>query len=167
MIVRAVSLADAAAMTGWQNAVVRIGGTIVQDEARRETEETRDHLTGPWVLCCPVAVAAGGAAGFQALWRHPDSPEDRGDIGTYVRAGLHRSGLGAALFAATADRARAYGLWSINPTIRADNAAGPGCYARCCLVDDDHAADCALKDGRVMGRVSGRFAGTVNPAATR
>jgi ribosomal protein S18 acetylase RimI-like enzyme len=53
----------------------------------------------------------------------------RGVIGTYVKPGLGRRGIGSALFSATAAAARRAALPAIDATIAADNPAGLAYYA--------------------------------------
>jgi L-amino acid N-acyltransferase YncA len=157
MIVRNAELADAPDMAVLLNEIIRIGGTTAYEDAV-SAEDLRDwYLTGPAAICAHVAEEAGVLLGFQVLGRNPDLPADWGDIGTFVKAGLQRGGIGAALFVATAAAARARGVTTINATIRADNAPGLGYYSRRGFQNYDHDHSFTLKDGRVVGRVSKRF----------
>ncbi|MBP1853382.1 GNAT family N-acetyltransferase [Rhizobium halophytocola] len=83
---------------------------------------------------CSVATGADGSIlGFQSLKRAmPDNPygvtPGWGIIGTYVRPGLGRLGIGRRLFASSLEAAREAALPAIDATIGADNALGLAYY---------------------------------------
>jgi GNAT superfamily N-acetyltransferase len=157
MIVRSANFRDAAGMTGLQNAVIRIGGTTAF-EMERDTDDLTDaYLTGPTALCAHVAEDAGRIIGFQVLGIYCDMPDRWGDIGTFVHPDVQRGGVGAALFAATLDWARANGVPTLLAVIRADNVVGLGYYAKRGFADWGSEPDITLKDGRVVGRIAKRF----------
>lgn len=157
MIVREAFPADAATMTGVLNAIIRIGGTTAHQVEKTEAQVLADCISGPEALCCFVAEDAGAVIGFQGMGVYPALANGWGEIGTFVRPGVQRGGVGAALFAATVDWARSNGIRHIEATIRGDNAVGLGFYSRRGFVDIGFNPDYALKDGRVVGRVTKRF----------
>ncbi len=157
MIVRPAELRDAAGMTELQNAVIRIGGTTAHEVERNPDDLARAYLTGPNVLCAHVAEEAGRIIGFQVLGLYPGMPDRWGDIGTFVHPDIQRGGVGAALFAATLDWARAHSVPTLLAVIRADNVVGLGYYTKRGFVDYGTEPDITLKDGRVVGRIAKRF----------
>lgn len=162
MIVRPAVPGDAAAMVALQNEIIGIGGTTAHQTPRSAAQVLADYIAGPDVICCHVAEAAGDLLGFQSVGRHPDLPPAWGDIGSYVRQGLQRGGVGMALFQATVDALRASEVTTINAAIRADNVPGLGYYTRRGFVDCGQDQDFALTDGRVVGRICKRY--DLNPA---
>lgn len=157
MIVRPAQSGDAGAMATLLNRIIAIGGTTAHETPFTPADIIAHYISGPDTICCHLAEAAGALAGFQAVGRHAGLPEGWGDIGTFVAPGQQRGGIGAALFAASLAACRAAGLIALNATIRADNLPGLGYYARRGFADYDHDPGFALKDGRVVGRVSRRF----------
>ena len=157
MIIRQSGLRDAQGMTDLQNAVIRIGGTTAHEDERSVEEVARAYLTGPNVLCAHVAEVQGRIVGFQVLGLYPGIPDRWGDIGTFVHPKIQRGGVGAVLFAATVDWARAHGVPVLLAVIRADKVVGLGYYAKRGFVDWGTEPDITLKDGRVVGRIRKRF----------
>lgn len=156
--VRPVTHADAPALAELLNAVIRQGGTTALEEEFTPEALDAAYLTGPAVHCCHLAVDDSGAiAGFQTLGRYPGLPDDVGDIATFARLGGQQRGVGSALFAATAQRARALGHSAINATIRADNAGGLAFYTRQGFADHGLTRDVPLADGTPVDRVHKRF----------
>lgn len=154
MIIRRAIPADAEAMVGLQNRIIRIGGTTAYQEERTAGEVLDEYICGPGALSCFVAEAAGQIVGFQALGLWDGLPEGWGDIGTFVSPDVQAKGIGTALFTAT--RAAA-GVKVINATIRADNQPGLRFYARLGFADYAFDPEFTLRDGRKVGRVSRRF----------
>lgn len=157
MIVRRAVPADAAAMMAVQNDIIRIGGTTAHETPRSVAQVQEDYITGDSVISCQVAEEAGELLGFQSVSLHPALPTGWGDIGSYVKSGLQRGGIGLALFKATLAAVQAAGITTINAAIRADNAPGLGYYSRRGFVDYGQDPGFALQDGRVVGRVLKRF----------
>ena len=157
MIVRKAELRDAPGMTDMQNAVIRIGGTTAHEVERSVDEVAHAYLTGPTVLCAHVAEDQGRIIGLQVVGLYPGMPDRWGDIGTFVHPDVQRGGVGAALFAATCDWARAHGVPTLLAVIRADNRVGLGYYSKRGFVDWGSEPDITLKDGRVVGRIAKRF----------
>lgn len=157
MIVRPAELRDATGMTTLQNAVIRIGGTTAFEVERSVDEVTQAYLTGPHALCAHVAEDGGRIVGFQVLGLYPGIPDRWGDIGTFVHPDVQRGGVGATLFAATVDWARAHGVATLLAVIRADNRVGLGYYGKRGFVDWGSEPDLTLKDGRRVARIAKRF----------
>lgn len=157
MILRPAVIADAAPMCALLNRIIAIGGTTAHELPMTPDQVAGYYITGSQVICCHVAEMDGAIIGFQSVERSAKLPEGWGDIGTFVSPDCQRSGAGAALFSATQAACRAAGLPAINATIRADNAPGLGYYARRGFVDYATDPGFALRDGRVVGRISRRF----------
>lgn len=123
---------DVPALTDLLNDIIRAGGTTALELEMDERDVAQMFVEGKGVLACHVATALDEDAplGFQTIARHPDLPADWCDIATFTRRGLQQAGLGRALFAATAEQARALGLSVINAAIRADNEGGLAYYGR-------------------------------------
>ena len=157
MIVRRAESGDAAAMVALQNEIIGIGGTTAHQTFRTAAQVLEDYVAGPGVISCQVAEEAGNLLGFQSVGRHAALPEGWGDIGSYVKQGLQRGGVGRALFDATVAAVRAAGIITINAAIRADNVPGLGYYTRRGFVDYGQEAGFALSDGRIVGRILKRY----------
>lgn len=157
MIVRAAGPGDAEAMAALQNDIIRAGGTTAHQSARTAAQVRQDYIDGVEVISCQLAEKDGALLGFQSVGRHPALAQGWGDIGSYVKQDLQRSGVGRALFEATVAALRVAGITTINAAIRADNGPGLGYYARRGFVDYGQEPDFALADGRVVGRVLKRF----------
>ena len=157
MIVRFAETTDATAMAGLLNEIIRIGGTTAYEDEVSVEDMVHWYLSGPEAVCALVAMGDSILLGFQVLGLNDALPEGWGDIGTFVRAGVQRGGIGTAMFAATLSVARARGLSTINAAIRADNAPGLGFYNRRGFRDYDHDPSFTLKNGTRVGRVLKRF----------
>lgn len=156
--VRPVTSADAGALAGLINPIIRAGGTTALET--EFTPETLDeaYLTGPKVLCCHIALdQAGEAAAFQTLSRYPGLPDDVGDIATFSRIDSKQRGAGSALFAVTTGRARELGHSAINATIRADNAGGLAFYTKQGFAYHGMTPAVPLADGTPVDRVHKRY----------
>lgn len=87
-----------------------------------------NYIENPTDIRCSVALDdADEVLGFQSLIRAgPDNlygtPEGWGIIGTHIRPGAHRLGLGRALFAVSLKAATEAGLQHIEASIAAENA---------------------------------------------
>jgi L-amino acid N-acyltransferase YncA len=156
MIVRPARNGDADAISAILNRIIAIGGTTAHQSAFDPASAQAHYIEEPLV----VFVAEdddGRVLGFQALHPHSDLPAGWADIATFVDPNLQQGGIGAALFARTTDAARAVGLQALNATIRADNRLGLRYYSKCGFVDYSHDPQWALRDGRIVGRVSKWF----------
>lgn len=159
LLVRPARLEDAPALCELLNAIIRIGGTTAHETPLEVETFAGQFLRGAGCLGCLVAEDASGgpSLGFQALERHDGLPEGWADIATFARPEPKRPGVGRALFAATAERARGLGLTAINATIRADNAGGLAYYARMGFQDYAVARGVPLADGTPVDRISRRY----------
>jgi ribosomal protein S18 acetylase RimI-like enzyme len=157
--VRPTEPADISALTAIINAIIAIGGTTAYQDPFTEATLGAHLLDDPRLICCHTALdpADGLPAGYQVLKRHPDLPEDWGDIASFARPAPKLPGVGRALFSATSAFARDNGLVAINATIRADNQSGLGYYGRIGFEDYAVARAIPLKDGTPVDRVSKRF----------
>jgi L-amino acid N-acyltransferase YncA len=129
--VRPATAGDAAGMS------IILGEIIAAWKSSRPS--SADHVRAFYVehpdrIECLVAEdEAGAIVGFQSL---KIAPEDNswgvspgwGFIGTYVRTGSGRHGIGRALFSSTIAAARRAGLPAIDATIADDNALGLAYY---------------------------------------
>jgi len=168
MIVRQAKLADVAEMMAIHAEIIAIGGTTSYLTPFDRDGFVMNYLAKPDTICCHVAVDSQGVIGFQSLGVWPGLPDGWADIGTFVRPGLQRSGVGGPLMAATVLAAKEAGVLMINAAIRADNAPGLGYYTRRGFVEYARQPGYALADGRVVGRVLMRFdLGPTYPVDTR
>ncbi len=131
MIVRPASPADSKGMS------VILGEILASWNSDRPSSV--DHVRAFYVehpdrIECSVAVSdEGDILGFQALKLAREGsgwnvPPGWGVIGTYVKLGAGRRGVGRELFAATQQAARAASLPSIDATIAETNALGLAYY---------------------------------------
>lgn len=155
-MIRPALPADVAAMTALLNEIIAFGGTTVHQRPFSEGDFRVEYFDGPNAVCCHLAETEGQVLGFQALGAYPLLPADWLDIGTFVSASARGAGVGAALFAATKEVAKAK-CKVINATIRADNGLGLAFYSRIGFEDYAMDPDFALKDGCKVGRVSKRY----------
>lgn len=153
--IRRATAADAAALAGILNPIIRAGGTTGIEEELDPPTLAHWFIDGPDVIACHLAEAGGIALGFQSLSRYGDLPPDWADIGTFARQ--PRTGTGTALFAATCAAARAAGIITINATIRADNAGGLAFYRRLGFVPHGVTPAVPLRDGTPVDRLHHRF----------
>jgi len=129
--VRAAKATDAAEMSSILAEILTKWGSGRASDAPYVREFYVEH---PEQVSCVVAVnGAGEVLGFQSLKRAgKDNPYDVepgwGIIGTYVRLGIGRRGIGAALFAATCKAARLARLSKIDATIGEENKTAQGYY---------------------------------------
>lgn len=150
---RPATPADAAAMSAILTPIIELwGSTRRTDPAQLRAQ----YIDAPERIACTVAEADGRVVGFQSLQRaqpgNPyDVPADWGVIGTYVALDAVRGGIGAALFAATREAARAAGLDWIDASIGADNPRGLGYYAKMGFIDYRRRAGLVCKRFRVGG----------------
>ncbi len=122
--IRAAKVGDAYEMSVILAEILTIWGS----DRAHSPEHIRDfYIEHPDQISCAVAVNKGGdILGFQSLKRavagNPyDAPLGWGVIGTYVKQGIGRSGVGSALFAATSQSARQNGVLKIDATIGESN----------------------------------------------
>jgi L-amino acid N-acyltransferase YncA len=126
--IRPAQLGDAPRLAGLLNPIIAAGGTTAIEDPMDPATLADWFISGPHALACHVAMDATGPLGFQALSGFTALPPGWADIGTFVRRGLHRAGVGTALLAATCVAARARGVVALNATIRADNTGGLAFY---------------------------------------
>ncbi|HYW33679.1 MAG TPA: GNAT family N-acetyltransferase [Candidatus Bathyarchaeia archaeon] len=159
LTVRDAQTSDAPELCDLLNAIIRIGGTTAFETPFGVALFTEQFLAGPRVMNCLVAEDESTRRlwGFQLLERDPELPADWADIATFARAEPKVPGIGAALFAATAKRARELGLRAINATIRADNRGGLAFYGKMGFEDYKMTQSVPLKDGTPVDRLSKRY----------
>lgn len=140
------------------NDIIEAGGTTAREIPLSDTLFRETFLTGADLLCCHVAVDAGGeVAGFQWLGISEDLPPDCADISSFARQTPVLRGVGRALFAETAQVARKLGFAQINATIRADNVPGLSYYAKMGFQDHSVTHGRPLRDGTPVDRISKRY----------
>ncbi|KPU84543.1 hypothetical protein JI58_03205 [Marinosulfonomonas sp. PRT-SC04] len=131
MIVRAATPDDAPAMSAILSEILTLWGS---ERAHDPAHICKFYIEHPDQVSCVVAVSgAGEVLGFQSLKRAvAGNPYGVavgwGVIGSYVKQGIGRRGVGAALFTATAKSAHLHGLHEIDVTISENNAAALGYY---------------------------------------
>lgn len=129
--VRAAKAGDACEMSA---ILAEILTQWASDRPRSPSHIRAFYIEHPDQISCAVAVnGAGDVLGFQSLKRAVENnPYDVapgwGIIGTYVKPGLGRSGIGAALFAVSAQAAKLAGLSKIDATIGKGNVIALGYY---------------------------------------
>ena len=157
--IRAVTDADAPALSELLNAIIAQGGTTALEVPFTPAVLAEAYLTGSAVHCCFVAVdpATRRLEGFQTLGRYPGLPDDVGDIGTFTRINGKQRGVGSALFTATRAQAQTIGLTAISASIRADNVGGLTFYTKLGFVDHSVTSAVPLKNGTTVDRVHKRY----------
>ena len=140
--VRPARAGDAAAMAGLLNGIVAMGGATAHRGRFDAARITETFMAGRFAIGCFAATGAVGLQGFQALeWSDPDwpgddrLPADWALIATFTAPEARRSGVGRALFAATAAAARDAGVRWIVAAIRRENRAAAAFYAALGFVD--------------------------------
>lgn len=151
--------ADAAPLCEILNFIIEVGGTTALETLLTPAEFSQVFLDGERCLACSVAAEreAESLSGFQALSRHPDLPNDWGDIATFARLEPKTPGVGTALFAHTREKARHLGLGAINATIRADNQSGLAYYQKMGFQTYRTIPGIPLKSGTPVDRVLKRL----------
>lgn len=129
--------ADAMAMAGLINDIIRIGGTTAHRSPFDPASILSHFIAPPLSISCKLAVSDSRLLGFQALeWADPDwpgedkIPADWAIIATYVDRSSQGMGIGRHLFGETLRAAGANGVTCIDATIRRENAAGLRYYSR-------------------------------------
>jgi L-amino acid N-acyltransferase YncA len=158
-MVRDARTGDAQELCDLLNTIIQIGGTTAFETPFGVAEFEEQFLAGPQIMNCFVAEDERRRRlwGFQILERDPELPGDWADIATFARPEPKIPGIGAALFAATAKRARELGLRAINATIRADNGGGLAFYGKLGFEDYKVTQSVPLKDGTLVDRISKRY----------
>jgi L-amino acid N-acyltransferase YncA len=158
--VRTARLDDAEAMAELLNEIIAIGGTTAYEEPFDRSAMIDRYVEAPNLISCLVAENEGSIAGFQGLFRpipEDPMPPNWAFIATFARLGRTGSGVGRALFAETLVAARAANVSAIDATIRADNSAGLGFYARMGFRDYDRLLSVPLRNGTPVDRIRKRF----------
>jgi L-amino acid N-acyltransferase YncA len=153
--IRPATAADAAALAGILNPIIRAGGTTGIEDVLAPATLSHWFIDGADVIACHLAAHGGTALGFQSLTRHGDLPPGWADIGTFARQ--PRSGTGTALFVATLAAGRDAGISTINATIRADNTGGLAFYRRLGFAPYRITPAVPLRDGTPVDRLHHRF----------
>lgn len=148
---------DAPGLAGLLNPIIEAGGTTAMEDPLDPATLADWFICGPHALACHIATDESGPLGFQALSTFPVLPPGWADIGTFVRRGLHRAGVGTALLAATSAAARAHGVVALNATIRADNTGGLGFYRARGFVPYAVSPGQPLRDGTPVDRLHHRL----------
>lgn len=159
MIVRPVTLDDAAEMTVLLNEIVQIGGTtaLLEPVTQKTTEDfiVKLRTTGCIHVACDDETDA--LLGYQSLEYYADLPRTLGIIATFSKVGGTQRGIGTALFAATRAVAPTLGFSEIDATIRADNTGGLAYYSKMGFQDHSYGKPVTLKDGTAVKRISKRL----------
>ncbi|WP_189435874.1 GNAT family N-acetyltransferase [Pseudovibrio japonicus] len=141
------------------NRIIEIGGTTGLEKPL-STEEFIEWFLEIDLLessVCAIDQETGEPLGFQTASHYGDIPADWVDIGTFVKPGLHKSGIGGALFKATLAGLQGKGLIAINATIRADNTGGLADYSSRGFKDYKVLEAVPLADGTLVDRICKRY----------
>lgn len=157
LLVRPAQPGDAPGLAGLLNPIIAAGGTTAMEDPLDPATLADWFICGPHALVCHVAVDDTGPVGFQALSSFQPLPPGWADIGTFVRSGLHGTGVGTALLAATCAAARARGVVALNATIRADNTGGLSFYRARGFVPYGISPGQPLRDGTPVDRLHHRL----------
>lgn len=156
LAVRPITADDVPQACALLNRIIRIGGTTAFEVEVGEEAFAAMFVTGEDLIACHVVLdPAGQVAGFQWIGRNAKLADDCADIATFARGDSPVRGAGRAMFAATSAFAKQAGYAWINATIRADNVAGLGYYAKMGFVDYAVARAVPLRDGTPVDRLSG------------
>ena len=156
--VRTATLDDAAELCTILNEIIQIGGTTAIESPLTEDEFIAYFLHGGSHLCCFTAIDESGVlAGFQALERHSELPDDWADIATFARVKPKTAGIGRALFNQSKFYAAGSGFSAINATIRADNHGGLMYYEKMGFETYAVKKNIPLSDGTMVDRISKRL----------
>ncbi len=120
------------------NAIIEKGGTTAHRVPYDTDRMIADYVTSPFAVSCFVADEAGEVLGFQSLEQEKPTfplPDGWGLIATFVKMDAHGKGVGAQLFDATKEAARAAKLVAIDATIRRENTGGLAFYSKLGFVD--------------------------------
>lgn len=140
------------------NEIIDIGGTTAHQAQFSRAKFEIYYINGPGHIACHVALdAQSRVAGFQAIDRNPDLPDNCADVATFARQTNKLRGVGQALFPYTCAAARRAGCIEINATIRADNVPGLAYYSSLGFVDHSTIRALPLADGTPVDRIRKRF----------
>ena len=134
MIVRPATKDDAHGMAAVLGEIIAIWKS---DRPSDPQHVLNFYIQDKGIIRCSVAQDADGAIyGFQVLKLADDTnpygvTPGWGIIGTYVKPGSGRKGIGSALFKATLGAAQRAGLENIDAIIGRENATGLGYYEAC------------------------------------
>ncbi len=158
LTVRPARQNDISELRALLNEIVELGGTTAIETPLTDEMFKAYFLHGDAHICCNVAVTrSGNLAGFQAVERHPNLPDDWADIATFARLAPKTPGVGTAMFAVTQAFAKNEGVIAINATIRADNSGGLAYYDK--MGFETYAVDknVPLLNGTPIDRISKRL----------
>lgn len=130
MIIREATATDAPQMSAFLTRLTEMGRRTRPSD---ESFVLDYYINGPQKIQCTLAEDDGIVLGFQSLSLAMEGNQwgvtpGWGMIGTHVNPDAARRGVGRALFPATLQAARDYGLQKIDASIGADNAEGLGYY---------------------------------------
>lgn len=146
---------DQAQMARLLNEIIATGGTTAMTEP--VTAEDIAGWTGAARAAWHVAEIEAEIVGFQWIEPLDDARPEVANIATFVKSGRTGSGIGGALFAATAKAARKLGYAWINANIRADNEQGLTYYQSRGFRDWRRVEGVQLADGMVVDKIWKRF----------
>ncbi|KZL02723.1 MULTISPECIES: GNAT family N-acetyltransferase [unclassified Pseudovibrio] len=141
------------------NRIIEAGGTTALEKPLNKGEFIEWFLEAKILesSVCAIDRDSGEPLGFQTASHYGDIPADWVDIGTFVKPGLHKSGIGSALFKATLANLEGKGLVAITATIRADNTGGLAYYTSRGFKDYKVLEAVPLADGTPVNRICKRF----------
>ena len=155
--IRHVHIGDAPALCAVINPIIEKAGTTAYEEPCDPTYfEAMIAGFGPRDFL-HVAEAQGRIVGFQICERHPELPDDTGDIASFVALDMVGTGVGQMLAAKTLAEARARGWRKLFAYIRGDNTGGLAYYDRIGFRTIRTDPGVPLKDGTPVDRVAKRL----------
>ncbi|TKZ19332.1 GNAT family N-acetyltransferase [Shimia litoralis] len=158
MSVRAGATADLREVADLLNDIILAGGTsalttplsasALGDWLNANRDRSAWHVaTGP----------QGDILGFQWIGPWDHLPSNACDIGTFVKIGQIKLGIGSSLFEATCDAALDLGYDWINANIRADNSGGLAYYQSRGFRIWDRLEGVALSNGHIVDKILKRY----------
>lgn len=154
MILRPATPSDAATIVGLLNPIIA-AGNLTAYTTPRTVDGQRKYLENFSTI--GIFTLAFDPSGTLLGFQHIEELEPGlGDIGTFVRLGQTRSGVGSRLMQHSMTAARSMAYQTLNAEIRADNPVANAFYARHGFVQTGTLVRTAT-DGRIMPKIIARL----------
>ncbi len=157
--IRNTQLNDANELLALLNRLIEIGGTTSMQKPMNKGEFISMFIEGDLkeTSVCAIDRESGEPLGFQIAGHYKDVPAGWVEVGTFVKPGLHKSGIGSALFKATLAGLEGKGFKALNALIRADNTGGLAYYNSRGFKEYKREKAVPLDDGTPVDRVYMRY----------